>query len=672
MINSVVSLAWSPAGLAKHDRCALAVLTSNHVLSIWISDGDVKNERSWKRVLIVNEGCDTPKTAQSGHDTRLKFRCRAFTWAPGLLTNSKLGPTSQGQDLPYMLAFTNDRLEVMLVELTSPWTHSSSANPSWSAQVRTVISISSNMGSALTQDESLTFLLARKHADDVAWSSWTRGDDSKSQLNSFVAYSVNGQLLCRRVTYDTVSGTCGLSNDLTEISVTHDYTGPMEWSTAQNDAIRLAAMTSSELLCVSFSEAKHVDVARKKLQDDLSDVTALGFVGNDENGHDLVLARKVITRNTRQSAQPVRTTWPIQPSIEWRDSSWTSDVEEHIESFDRFHNLNGNVLTRVRGFDVSPNQDLVAVLTSMHPSDMHQHIQRSEEHSILTISCEMSAQDVDFCAPGSRGYSLASAGLSILVYGDAISSDGAPQWLNLCERLNKPGVEYIQAQHQGFVARVEPYFSGFREEAAVLATASFTRLLCAQLAQRRTVMHEGVESTTHMILNSLLKLSLARVGHPLPNDIIQTAEAKQLDLVAIVISAQILTMYTRTPQSGRVSSMTHSICNAIVQRALHSLGVPRELEAVTEQCEICDAAIPFEDLQSARCAAGHRMGARDLKDLPSVRSSIPERGPSRREGDFAYGNVLGSEASPAHQHSLVDMLSKEYPFCVYCGGKFIG
>lgn len=50
----VTALAWSPAGLAKHRRPALAVLTSNHVLSLWASNSDMAISSSWERVLIVN------------------------------------------------------------------------------------------------------------------------------------------------------------------------------------------------------------------------------------------------------------------------------------------------------------------------------------------------------------------------------------------------------------------------------------------------------------------------------------------------------------------------------------------------------------------------------------------------------------------------------------------
>lgn len=50
--SAPVSIAWSPPGIAKHRRCALGVLTSSLVMSIWASEGKTDDEASWKRKLV--------------------------------------------------------------------------------------------------------------------------------------------------------------------------------------------------------------------------------------------------------------------------------------------------------------------------------------------------------------------------------------------------------------------------------------------------------------------------------------------------------------------------------------------------------------------------------------------------------------------------------------------
>ena len=71
---TVTALAWSPAGLAKHRRSVLAVLTSNLILSFWASNADPSVANSWERVLVVNQALPP--------GPRLQQRIRSMAWAP--------------------------------------------------------------------------------------------------------------------------------------------------------------------------------------------------------------------------------------------------------------------------------------------------------------------------------------------------------------------------------------------------------------------------------------------------------------------------------------------------------------------------------------------------------------------------------------------------------------
>jgi len=84
----VTWLAWSPPGLAKHKRSVLAVLTSNHVLSLWASNSDMAVPESWERVCLVN---DAIKAALREEKFKSRFksvsslrlrRIRSAAWAP--------------------------------------------------------------------------------------------------------------------------------------------------------------------------------------------------------------------------------------------------------------------------------------------------------------------------------------------------------------------------------------------------------------------------------------------------------------------------------------------------------------------------------------------------------------------------------------------------------------
>lgn len=81
-LSTIVGLAWSPPGIGPHRRSLLAVLTSNHVLSLWESNGTVGE---WKRVVVINQslGDYFGWAEKAGEDIhRGQRRVRAFTWSP--------------------------------------------------------------------------------------------------------------------------------------------------------------------------------------------------------------------------------------------------------------------------------------------------------------------------------------------------------------------------------------------------------------------------------------------------------------------------------------------------------------------------------------------------------------------------------------------------------------
>lgn len=147
-LSTVVALEWSPHGLAKHRRSVLAVLTTNHILSLWASASDPKIACTWQRVLVVNQALDgfyqqTLSDGEHGspdNDRRRHFaRVRSMSWAlPKPLESSNSGSNHDGDasegsiSLQY-LAVTNDADEVAILKIKSPWLHHESSV--WEAHV---------------------------------------------------------------------------------------------------------------------------------------------------------------------------------------------------------------------------------------------------------------------------------------------------------------------------------------------------------------------------------------------------------------------------------------------------------------------------------------------------------------------------------------------------------
>ena len=121
--NRVLALAWSPEGLAKHRRCALAVLTTNLLLHIWASPTDPAKENSWKRVLVVNDTLEayfqirpqSQRADQHRPTVRRQKRVRAASWAPRPSTGPDLSVWSSNAAL---LAILNDASQIVVLKVS--------------------------------------------------------------------------------------------------------------------------------------------------------------------------------------------------------------------------------------------------------------------------------------------------------------------------------------------------------------------------------------------------------------------------------------------------------------------------------------------------------------------------------------------------------------------------
>ena len=118
--SHVIALAWSPPGLARNGRCALGILTSNLLFSIWDTEGDVSVAALWRRMLIVNHALEAycpavkPNEANIGL-RRQRIRVCAAAWAPSLTWNGPFQEEAEAQ--PFLLAILNDNFEIVLFEI---------------------------------------------------------------------------------------------------------------------------------------------------------------------------------------------------------------------------------------------------------------------------------------------------------------------------------------------------------------------------------------------------------------------------------------------------------------------------------------------------------------------------------------------------------------------------
>ncbi|KAL8747217.1 MAG: hypothetical protein Q9190_000883 [Brigantiaea leucoxantha] len=140
-VSTVIDLSWSLPGLAKHGDAALAVLTSNYVLSLWAPTSDPSVSAAWERVLIINNAIPAPpKTHLNNYHVYHRQRIRSISWSPSHLPQQEdktaHGPIvsnlhSLGRQELHFLGITNEVEEVLIFCINSP--HDRSQSQTWTA-----------------------------------------------------------------------------------------------------------------------------------------------------------------------------------------------------------------------------------------------------------------------------------------------------------------------------------------------------------------------------------------------------------------------------------------------------------------------------------------------------------------------------------------------------------
>lgn len=241
----VHSLDWSPPGLGKHKRSVLAVLTSNHVLSIWECVGKPEIATDWVRAYVVNHGLQKhfkakdsrgPEESEADHFERFraKQRIRSFAWSQAPPVSSLSGTSGDCATKRPYLAVSTDRGEVFILDIQSPFDLLNPDSGQWNASVVTSFSVEvpEAKQSPLAACMPVTFKWRSPFVDQLAWSPWASDPDGNS--TSALAFTAQSSLQCKAVKLVDADNhtrvTLGETKNLLESQADTQAVGCMRWA----------------------------------------------------------------------------------------------------------------------------------------------------------------------------------------------------------------------------------------------------------------------------------------------------------------------------------------------------------------------------------------------------------------------------------------------------------
>lgn len=394
--SEITALAWSPAGLGRHDRCALAVLTSNHVLSIWASDGTFTSRNSWKRVLVVNQALRSrdlaypdQKNIDAYHHAVRALQIRSFSWSPRMLTDRVVRLSSgDGAKIAtnrFLIAVTTDAGVIVVLEIQSPYQSIDQGCTSWNARVvaeKQVMTLD-DLSNKPLRSRLVHF---PRFATNVAWSHCIYSDYLSFKHGTILAYVARGQLLALTATLRTEPD-LKVEFAEKETSLGGSHRGPLHFvKDFQSGAAVLIYVIGEKVHQSSLSicgvELNVRNTCTSSLISPWDTISGLAFTHTRSHGtHQLHIGPHF---------------WPSSKELKayrlGKDGNligippqWVRSLASLQMQWGLDKEVGDKVLTRIWGLAASPSGHCVATCFSHHPSEILQMFMRNEQEAELGI-----------------------------------------------------------------------------------------------------------------------------------------------------------------------------------------------------------------------------------------------------------------------------------------------
>ena len=672
-----ISIAWSPPGLAKYRRCALAVLTSNLVLSIWSADGKLQEESSWNRRLLVNDALATyyseDVAANASHITsnaeeqrRLRTRIRAFAWAPALPSPTNTMGTQTSYRQQY-LTVANDDNQLVLLAVNSP-TSTLGSSRNWKVDVLTHVSLEPGEESNFTDPLFFDDLMQQQRfISHIAWSPWVLQGDCHQ---SIVVYGANEAVIARLITYRNDRITLGAEVVYQGFSVRHS--GPMSWCPrVDEDKLTLALFTNSGLihLTISSSDASIVDQVSHDLDGRWDQVSGVVW---DHEKHTSPRLHFSSLLSTVQSPTAV-----VEKSSSGMNGlkapNWKEKIENSQVLFSVKNDLKGHSKTKVWGLTPSPLGDFIAACNSLHPSDSIEYGPPADRRGTVALSTLQQYSKIRESFP-SRNTTAEGLLFTLkkLVENTVEDADQMPAFVE--EAVGK------LMQAYGPVAASDRTLSEVTQTNALsaLVEALKTRSVLDEntLRDRYSILvsYACNDTSSNELARTLISYRLSTALERLPFTLSQTPFSAEIHLQHKQFVALIDVLFS-SDDAGDDMDTDPKLDASSGQIDPTNASAVDTTAAVTDQCDFCSASIPFTDLTTATCTNGHQFPRCGISLLAIQAPGITKYCGICSTPFLSEEFVWAQEAGPEQAEPLVTLsrvLFQACDVCIYCGGKFVG
>lgn len=698
----VQALEWSPLGLARFGQCVLAVLSSNHVLSLWECDGRADAGSNWKRKVIINHALmshystiekATGETDQLYNERKqVSQRVRAFAWSPRTfsatmeLKSDLLDNVGSG-----LMAVSSEAGDIAILHIRSPYNILDVESTDWQVDIMHTISIKHLVVEAESGIINPTMSGPHSYdngliADHVAYQSWSAEADSTAGAALF--FIVKGKLYSLQIQTGSTTG----SLDAHLWRQTHvqrlipsqsDLTGPLKYIPKTSILIVFAPDT---VYCLQNSTSRPNDpgITSHHLDNRWDEISGIAICGLGAQSLDI----HIISHLSSSIAATNKLSAPLDPAEISTAPRWQAAIAESKELFNNQYDLGGYVQDRTWGIASSPLGDCVATATTLVPSDSIAHVIRSDRNTSVDITRETPSDDQKI--------------LQIDGPNKHITAEVKLFHLQRCLEQTSMTVELetlVQAISCDVLAVTEyPTLLGDSTNSQTSDSLIIARKLKHQVLGHPEMYKER-------------NISLARIALGLDSDGARRSQKIIQHLVSEVIQsrANFLEAEELSDRICRVYQLLDGKLNRNGESTEGDIGV----RSSSEICRICEGAIYLESVKWARCSNGHQFSRCALTFLTiqepgfskhcgvcgvqvfdewkmlgvapsSVRTNVKTSNAARNIQNHLDVEVESAEQQqtgmqPSHNinlhgkptASLARVLFAAFDVCIYCGGKFV-